>query len=729
MIGFGAIFLALIATCIAAFYYGNSHMEVVTRRTIKQEAGHKGEIWYAIATGLIGIAAAYLSYIILSDQYQYAYVYSYSSRDLDLTYKLSAFWAGQEGSFLLWVVFHGMFGQMLLRRKDTPPGVMSIYNLLQALLLIIILAKSPFVMLSELPTDGNGLNPLLQDPWMIIHPPVVFLGYAGLAVPFAYALEGLLSRRHSYWLVPALSWTLFSWATLGAGIFIGGFWAYKVLGWGGYWAWDPVENSSLVPWLVAGALLHLLLLARIRPSGVKLAYIASIFSFVLVLYGTFLTRSGVLSDFSTHSFADEGAGGLLAGFVLLITIAANSILILRWGDMPKGELYPAINSREFILACTGLVFAVFAVLVFIGMSTPVFTALLGQPQNVNMAFYNSTSLPLAVAMALLLTIGPVLKWGTVGFKARKYWGAILCGHVGMIVAAKYGIYHPLIVTVIFFSLASLAMNIYGARRQLITWPAGLTHIGVALLLIGIMVSSAGSQSQMVSFEPEQSQQVFGQKLTYLGIEKMPYNNGFYQNFSLEGDNKYLLQPLTKLNKEGNPAAREPGIYRGLLADLYIAPVMKRESAGGKEFVMHKGDQTVQEGIQFKFIRVGMNSGKANNEDVRIQALLEVIIDGKTTEISPEMAFRNGRAIVMPLTVFEHYEVVLNGVNPGEGAISLAVRNMAIKSMSEHIDVEVSHKPLINLIWLGTVLITLGTFWAGYKRLQVSEQITTGNEKK
>lgn len=236
MIGYGAVAIALLVTLAATACWFR-----------KQGSPGSARLLYGVSVGLIVAAAAYLLYILLGNRFDYAYVFSYSSRDLPLAYKLSAFWAGQEGSFLLWLLFHALFGLMLLRKSGTAAPVMAVYSLIQAVLLGLLLVKSPFMLLAEPRLDGVGLNPLLQDPWMVIHPPILFLGYAALAVPFSYALGALLRGRHQEWLQVATAWTLLAVSCLGAGMFIGGFWAYKVLGWGGYWAWDPVENSSLVP--------------------------------------------------------------------------------------------------------------------------------------------------------------------------------------------------------------------------------------------------------------------------------------------------------------------------------------------------------------------------------------------------------------------------------------------------------------------------------------------------
>ena len=704
MPGYAAIFLALITTLVAAVYSLKNHSARRPLQTV-------GVRWYQLSAACVAAASLYLLYLILSGQYQYAYVFSYSSRDLPLAYKLSAFWAGQEGSFLLWLAMHTSFGLILLRQKDFSPAVMAVYCGLQLLLTLFLLVKSPFMMLLQPPPDGNGLNPLLQDPWMVIHPPIVFLGYAGLAVPFAYAVGSLLDPGARSWLRPALPWALLSWGALGAGIFIGGFWAYKVLGWGGYWAWDPVENSSLVPWLAAGALVHLMFLACLRPAGMRHAVMAALGSYVLVLYGTFLTRSGVLSDFSTHSFADEGSGGLLGAAVLAVAVACAVALILRWEELPQGELYPAVKSREFMLACTALILSMLAALVFVGMSTPVFTVLLGQAQNISPSFYNTTTLPLAVALAVLLAAGPLYSSGS-AIRLRRYWWALIAAHGGIYLAVSHGIYHPLIITVAFFAAGGLLVNLHAAYHKTISRPAGLAHAGAALLLLGIVVSSAGSQSVNVTFEPGQSRLVFGQNLTYQGMERFPSGNGYYHNFRLDGSD---IQSLTKLTKEGSQAAREPAIYRTALSDLYVAPVTAREKPPGRTLILRKGEEADVEGIRLRYLRAVMSSPKADGEDIHIRAYLEASRDGRKEDAAAELAYHAGRVSSQPVAVLGSLEVNLLSVNPAEGAVTLAVRSLTAAPPVDSLMTEISRKPLISLVWLGTVLITAGTCWAGCRR--------------
>ncbi|MBC8015973.1 MAG: cytochrome c biogenesis protein CcsA [Sporomusaceae bacterium] len=723
MIGYSAVFLALLVSCVAAFSYFNLHLAHTTRRSGKGSTSNWGLMSYRLSAVLAGIAAGYLLYLILDNRFDYAYVFNYSSRQLSLAYKISSFWAGQQGSFMLWLVFHVIFGLVLSQKKDTPPGVMAIYSAIQAILLIILMAKSPFMLMSPPQADGVGLNPLLQDFWMIIHPPIIFLGYAGLAVPFAYALEGLFANKHKAWTAAALPWALFSWCALGAGVFIGGFWAYKVLGWGGYWAWDPVENSSLVPWLVAGVLVHTLFWARLKPAAIKAAYLASIFSFATVLYGTFLTRSGVLSDFSTHSFADEGVGGLLAGFVLITIAAGLVMLIIRWPDLPDGQLYPQIKSREFVLGCGVLVLSVMAAVVFIGMSTPLVTMLIGSPSNVSVSFYNNTSLPLAAALVMLLTVSPMfskLNDKTAGLKQFWWLGAI--GILSLAIPFKLGMYHPMMALAIVFSVTAIVINIVMAgSKDNLSWPAAVAHMGLGIMVIGIIVSSAASQSVILKLDMKQSQQAFGTDFIYLGVEKAGDGSGFYQNFGISGQGieDSIIRPFTKYNKDGNASAREPGIKRRLLGDLYVAPIMQHEGHGhdAEEIVLKTGEESVQKDVTVKLIRIGV-LGKAMAQDMRVQAFMEVTKDGKTEQVKPELVYSNGAFSGSAAKAFGRYEIMINSVNAKEEKVSIQFADKEEISSAEKVEVEISYKPLINLVWLGAALITLGCGWAASNRFIV-----------
>lgn len=238
MIGTISLATSLFFSLLAVLSYGYA---------MKDETGARyGRICFSLSFFAAAVASLYLWVLILGNHFEIAYVSSYSSKDLPLMYKISAFWAGQQGSLLLWLLIHAAASICLCFRRRMEDAGLMVYAILESLLVILVLAKSPFVAAATAAQDGMGLNPLLQDPWMAVHPPIIFIGYALLAVPFAYCMGSLVKKPASFdWLESARRWALLAWGFLGGGVFVGGYWAYKVLGWGGYWGWDPVENSSL----------------------------------------------------------------------------------------------------------------------------------------------------------------------------------------------------------------------------------------------------------------------------------------------------------------------------------------------------------------------------------------------------------------------------------------------------------------------------------------------------
>ena len=303
-------------------------------------------LYYAFTFSVI-LASVLLMSRLLTHDFRLSYVSSYSGRDLPFYYLFSTFWAGQEGSFLLWLFWGSIIGLFVLRSaKEQESPVMIVYVASFIGIVAILVKQSPFRFLGQIPPDGQGLNPLLQDPWMVIHPPVMFSGFASLSVPFAFAIAALWSKRWDGWVVRAMPWALFTFVTLGTAILMGGYWAYKTLGWGGYWAWDPVENTSLVPWLATVALVHGMFLQKAREKHRKINIILAILAFCCILYGTFLTRSGVLADFSVHSFIDLGITGWLVGIIMVFLVGGLALLAFRWKEIPVVSDLDAATGKE-----------------------------------------------------------------------------------------------------------------------------------------------------------------------------------------------------------------------------------------------------------------------------------------------------------------------------------------------------------------------------------------------
>ena len=327
----------------------------------------------AHGVGILGIIST-LFFMILNQYFEYYYVWQHSSTELPLRYIFSCFWEGQEGSFLLWAFWHMVIGVVFLfiRNKWEAP-VLSIFGLVQAFLMSMLLGvyffeyrlgSNPFTALlrehpdfSDIPLftnpnylenlDGRGLNPLLQNYWMTIHPPTLFLGFASTLLPFALAISGLWTKQYKEWLKTAIPWTFFSIFILAIGILMGGAWAYEALSFGGFWAWDPVENASLVPWLTLVGAGHLMIVEQRRGGVMKSLLFLTFLTFILVLYSSFLTRSGVLGDASVHAFTDLGMSGQLLLYLLTFVAISIFIFVLRYKHLPSSEKEEELWSREF----------------------------------------------------------------------------------------------------------------------------------------------------------------------------------------------------------------------------------------------------------------------------------------------------------------------------------------------------------------------------------------------
>lgn len=512
MIGTISLATSLFFSLLAVMAYGYA-MQVKAEQERAERWGRVSLFGSCLAAV---IASIYLWVMILGDHFEIAYVASYSSKELPLMYKISAFWAGQQGSLLLWLLIHALASLYLCCRQHMKEAGLFVYALIESLLVILVLAKSPFVASVTAVQDGVGLNPLLQDPWMAVHPPVIFIGYALLAVPFAYAMGALLKDEdQKSWLEPARRWALFAWGFLGAGVFIGGYWAYKVLGWGGYWGWDPVENSSLVPWLLAGAFVHILHVAKRRPAALSVLHLSVIFTFALVIYGTFLTRSGILGDFSVHSFSGTSIGMTLAVVNAIVLIGGLALLAIKAGNLPQGKLYEAHASREFCLLLGALVLVFISAIIFIGMSMPLFTQLIGKPAAVDTDFYVRTTLPLAIAMCLIMAAAGCLRYGRQAEKLGKILPAALLA-IGIALAFVAGVHAPGLLVLAAVAILLLGATFVGWHRGMLRLGAVIAHGGVALALFAMVLSGGASQSLSQEFKPGESVTIGGYAVTYEG---------------------------------------------------------------------------------------------------------------------------------------------------------------------------------------------------------------------
>ena len=668
----------------------------------------EGRICAALA-GLASLgAAAFLFVIILNDDFSYTYVISYSSISLPLLYKLSAFWAGQQGSFLLWLVIHAIVGVLIAREGRMTATGRTIYHALTAMLVLLVLFKSPFAPAETVAMDGHGMNPLLQDPWMAVHPPIIFVGYALLAVPFVYSLESMIKApMDGGVLVPMRRWTLIAWAFLGAGIFIGGYWAYKVLGWGGYWGWDPVENSSLVPWLAAGVLVHLLSAARVRPTNLALTHLSAIFSYALALYGTFLARSGLLGDFSVHSFSGTGVGLWLVAVDAIAVLAGLSLLVWRAGKFPKGSPYPAHRSREFFLLLGCLALTFLAIIVFIGMSMPLLTGLGGDSAAVDTGFYTKTSLPLAICMLLAMAVGSLLRYGEGQASLPKALiGAVFMGAAA---AGLAGVREVSSLVLAGAAAAAVFASVLAWRGGALRPAAAIAHAGAALALFTMALTSAGT-STTLEFVPDEPQSFGRNSILYEGMELSESRREKEYVFRVDGEE---VRALTKLSASGEDAAREPAIAHGAAGDIYIAP---SPVAVGHEIVLQRGKAILEGDLAYRLEHV-TEEPDPEDQDRRIFLAAIAVTDGETVDLAEVSLTAAGmKAATESFAVLNgKRRLRLLGISEDRKSIMLQILPALEEEARLPLTASVSEKPLLWLLWLGAAFVFVGTSCAVRRR--------------
>jgi cytochrome c-type biogenesis protein CcmF len=717
-----------------------------------------GRLFYHMTAIGILSAAAFLMYSILTHQYQFAYIWEQSSSDLQIPMLMSTFYSGQEGSFMLWTTMTGIIGIFLLnyvsKGDRLEPQVMAIFSLVLAFLGFILILKSPFLYVWEkfagdvevgfVPEDGRGLNPLLQNYWIVIHPPTLFLGFSSLTAPFCFAIGTLMKNRYDDWIKFSMPWLLFSGMVLGLGIMMGGYWAYGVLGWGGYWAWDPVENSSLIPWLVIVAAIHTMI-AQKRTGGFKKTNLTlCIAAYLLVLYSTFLTRSGILGDSSVHSFVDPGYEVYVAlvVFISLFTLISIIAIIYRFKELKRlsSESYKMF-SRESALFVGSVTLCAAAFVILAGTTWPIF-----QKGTIDAAFYNKMNLPIAILIAFINGISLLLKWkqnNEKNFFVSLIFPLTLAGvvTVGFVII---GVQDFLIAIFAFAALftffvnAELAVNAF--RKNKSTIGAYIAHIGLALIFLGIIASSKYSQEENMALELNVPQKAFGYTLTYIGATPFEDPNNkkdtkYHFNVRVEKENKELiLQPVMYYSEFSKGVMKNPDIANFVSKDFYLSPMGLEEPELFSEDEMLElkkgeekkiGDVTVQFN-DFDFGGVEMGGEQMQTGNYTIGAVLKVKDSKFTENLEPKIRYTDGNPeyLVSKISGNETYsfyfvKMAVKSEEDGGPTATIAVVNNLNSNhkpkSDETLVLTASVKPFIGVLWTGTCVLVLGFFLSIMKR--------------
>ncbi len=567
---------------------------------------------YALLIVLI-MASVSLLVALLNHDFNVLYVYSYTSRNLPTAYLISAFYGGQAGSLLFWTLVLCGFSaaaQWLTpkRYNHLMPHVAAVTSAVTLFFVMVSLfAANPFERMQFTPPDGRGLNPQLQNPGMVFHPPLLFLGYVGITIPFAFAVAALITKRlDTGWLHAIRKWTIVSWVFLSAGITLGMWWAYVELGWGGYWAWDPVENASLMPWLTMTAFLHSVMIQEKRGMLKKWNMILIMLSFVLCIFGTFITRSGIIS--SVHSFAQSPVGDYFLIFLILLIVGLSALLWRRLPHLDADAKLESMISREASFLFNNLLLVGMAFTVLWGTMFPVISELLrGVRMTVGPPFFNQVNVPIGLALLALTGVGPLIAWrkASPSNLKRQFLMPLASGGIAGIAAFLLGLRHGYVLSAIAISVFVLGTILQelvkgvGARHRLHNenhatalirliarnrrrYGGYVIHAAVVCYFVGFIGDTYKTELE-VTLSPGETATLrspFGHdySLTHVGVSEYDQLNRFVFAASLDvakGGRRVGIMTSEKrqyFDSMGQPTfqpSTEPAIRSGLLEDLYV----------------------------------------------------------------------------------------------------------------------------------------------------------------
>lgn len=686
---------------------------------------------FAVMGAAIVFSVVLLYYHIFTNNFQLNYVYSYTSLQLSTYYLISTFWAGQEGTFLLWLLFGTFFGMVLMKTTTRrEPLVMFFVMLVQAFLLLILLKKSPFAMIWHthadvpvgfIPRDGASLNPLLQNPWMIIHPPIMFVGYSSTVLAFAFAMNAMVKRKFDQWVIDARPWVIFSTLFLGTGIIMGGYWSYVTLGWGGYWAWDPVENASFVPWLFMAVLLHGIII-QIRQNGlVKTNLFLGGLGFISVLWGSFLTRSGVLADFSVHSFAASDLNLYLITFVALFSGMFLYYFVKSFKEIKSPKFAEGIFSREtFILI--GMMSLLFTgIMVFIGTSSPIYTGLIGEPANVSINFYNTISIPVAIFMLFSMAIAPVLIWEVSQLREKR--NLLIGAAISLlitVIGVTFGLNKPVSIVLVFLSSFVVIINSIVAFRLITTLPskggAYLSHIGIGFMIIGIITSSMYNQSEKITLPAGQFQSTkFGYDIQFVDFEQRADGKDRAKLVVKRQDGSYEADPQFYFSEYTQSYMLSPHVKVGINKDIYISPIsfMPGQTQHLHQLELAKSETKEVDGLNITFNRFVVGE-HMDQSPMAVKADLTVTLSqenyDKEITVQPAIWMENGKLQGSEVSIPDTpYKLHLESIDANEGRILLVVEGGPENEdePKDVLSIEVSEKPLISILWFGCIVLIAG----------------------
>jgi cytochrome c-type biogenesis protein CcmF len=713
----------------------------------------------ALLLGSIGIFGAMGSLITLfvKNQFQFSYIFARADVHTDLKYKIAGVWSGQQGSFLLWACCSALLGLLALKGTgEYKRWYTLVFAIFLGSLCGILAYETPFGIIPDairdgkvfVPPTGQGMTPSLQNYWVVIHPPTIFLGFGALTVLFAYAMAAMLTGNLKNWVAQVRPWSLIALSLLGVGLVMGGLWAYETLGWGGFWKWDPVENTSFVPWIFVVTFIHGIIVqtSKTRWHGANLWFAA--LPFLTFTYGTFLTRSGYLTEVSVHSFAemDKSALKILIGFLAMAVLSFVAVYLWRGRKFARQadrvEDQKGIT-REATYGYGMLLLSLFSIVVAVGMSWPVILALFGQKSAViEEPLYHRVLVWFFVPVMILMAVGPFVSWrsmsvrelvgrflnvfslsaGLTGFTLLWLKSTISLPE-GEAIATPFGKFNTwlwisvLLFLCVFVMVSSLWRMAELIKRTKTTLGGFIAHFGLAVLLAGLIVSRGLERHEKTVMRADESPMLMGYKLT---------KEGFTSDPMTDRDNKIRFS-LT--NAEGKKIEALPGMYyftdasgeqKGMVwpyihrypdHDLYMAVSEPIIFAWKDEQWFKPGETRTIEGVTVTYHKMEMQ-GEPGQPGTLFGAKLKVDVpdaDGRQSSYDVLPQFSVSQGPIMK-AVGPNFAIAMTRMNAGENSVALR-----LMFSPELYQVELYNKPLTGLVWLGAGIMLFGGLLSAYAR--------------
>jgi cytochrome c-type biogenesis protein CcmF len=792
--------LSLVSSLLATIAY----FKATQSKNITEQFSWKRIARVSFAAEIFSVIGIFITlYTIISNhKFEYMYAWKHSNYQLPMQYILACFWEGQEGSFLLWSFWHCILGAVIVwREKEWEAPVMTTISFMQFALATMVIGiyffnlkvgSNPFVLMrnegmlspEQFPIgfnangtlksdylsfirDGNGLNPLLQNYWMVIHPPVLFLGFASTIVPFAFVIAALWKKDFYGWVSHARPWALFSTGILGLGIMMGAAWAYESLTFGGYWAWDPVENASLVPWLISVSAVHTLIAYKHTKHSLRPTILFFILQFLFIIYSTFLTRSGILGDTSVHAFTDLGMNGQLLAFLAIFVIPSFVLFGVRYKQMPTIVKEEHFSSREFWLFVGSLLFFISALFIIGKTSLPVVNKIFGTnyaPSADIEYSYNKVLILFSFVIGILTAITQYLKYKQTSRSVfiKSIWLPTLIALVlsitisvfGNINYNKYGVgylaaIHFGIFAAVYAAIANAMYIVTGIKGKMIKAGASIAHFGFGLTLLGILISS--SKKEIISWNTSGIMVNFGEQskespaenltlvkgiatdmgrymVTYQGDSTHPSDPKQYFKIHFQYKDKnegFTLYPDAFVNYKGNEGLMaNPDSKHYLHKDVftYITslpnPEKNKDTATFREKKLKPGDTVfyskgffILEGISRTISRKNIS---AKPTDSVFAANITVYAkDSSQYKAEPVLILSDKNVQPIADTVLSQ-SLVLAFIGAEKDGIKLGVKES--NSILEYVTLKAYQFPAINILWLGIVLTVLGFLLAALNHI-------------